>query len=50
MKASLRLFAVAMAAIVLAAIAHARVQPQPYCWSPDAEFPVACDPDEDDGG
>lgn len=25
-----------------------RVQPQMFCWSPDVEFPVACEEEEDE--
>jgi hypothetical protein len=28
--------------------ASARVQPDIVCWETDMEFPVACDPDDDD--
>jgi hypothetical protein len=43
--------ALATAMTVLgAAAAYARVQPQMFCWTPDVEFPVACDDDDDDDG
>jgi len=41
-------------AVVLAAVggtwlpAQGRVQPQMFCWSPDVEFPVACEEEEDE--
>lgn len=41
-------------AFVLAAIgiagatAQARVHPQMYCWTPDVEFAVACEEEEDE--
>ncbi len=28
--------------------ANARIQPDIVCWESDIEFPVACDPDDDD--
>lgn len=48
MRVSIRL-AVAVAAVLVAeASAHARVQPQLICWSPDVEFPVACEEEDED--
>ena len=41
-------------AVVFAAVsvaghtAQGRVQPQMFCWSPDVEFPVACEEEEDE--
>jgi hypothetical protein len=41
-------------AVALAAVggtwlpAQGRVQPQMFCWSPDVEFPVACEEEEDE--
>ena len=50
MKA-LTLFVAAMAALVLTgAAAHGRPQPRMFCWSPDAEFPVACEEEEEEDG
>jgi hypothetical protein len=43
----------ALAALVLLAWATpgtASVPAQMYCWSEDSEFPVPCDPDDDDDG
>ena len=41
-------------AVALAAVggvllpAQGRVQPPMFCWSPDVEFPVACEEEEDE--
>jgi hypothetical protein len=43
----LRLLALAVAALTLAAPAHARIQPQMFCWVSDVEFPVGCTEDEE---
>lgn len=44
-------FAVAVAAVVVAGpSAHGRPQPPMFCWSPDAEFPVACEEEEEEDG
>jgi len=44
-------FAVAVAAVVAAGTsAHGRPQPRMFCWSPDAEFPVACEEEEEEDG
>ena len=41
--------AVAIAAASGAGLtAQGRVQPQMFCWSPDVEFPVACEEEEDE--
>lgn len=41
--------AVAFAAVSGAGLtAQGRVQPQMFCWSPDVEFPVACEEEEDE--
>ena len=41
--------AVALAAVGGAGLAaQARVQPQMFCWSPDVEFPIACEEEEDE--
>jgi hypothetical protein len=43
------LFAAAIAAVVVAgASAHGRPQPQMFCWTPDVEFPVACEEEEEE--
>jgi hypothetical protein len=48
MKIFIRL-AVAIAAAGGAVLpAQGRVQPQMFCWSPDVEFPVACEEEEDE--
>jgi hypothetical protein len=50
MKA-LTMFVVAVAAVVMAGVpAHGRTQPAMFCWSPDAEFPVACEEEEEEDG
>ena len=41
---ALTLFAIGMAG----ASAQARVHPQMYCWTPDVEFAVACEEEEDE--
>lgn len=42
-------FVIAVAAMAMAnASAHARVQPQMVCWSPDVEFPVVCEEEDED--
>lgn len=42
-------FAIVGAAVIMAETpAHARVQPQMFCWSSDVEFPVACEEEEDE--
>ena len=41
--------AVAFAAVGGALLpAQGRVQPPMFCWSPDVEFPVACEEEEDE--
>jgi hypothetical protein len=46
---SLVVFAAAIATVVVAAAsAHGRPQPQMFCWTPDVEFPVACEEEEDE--
>ena len=42
--------AVAFAAVSVSGdfTAQGRVQPQMFCWSPDVEFPVACEEEEDE--
>lgn len=48
MKIFIRL-AVALVAVGGAWLpAQGRVQPQMFCWSPDVEFPVACEEEEDE--
>lgn len=43
-------FAAAAAAVALMGLpaAHARMYEQMFCWTPDAEFPVACEEEDDD--
>ena len=42
-------FALAVAAVVAAGTsAYGRPQPQMFCWTPDVEFPVACEDDDED--
>ncbi|MEO8420925.1 MAG: hypothetical protein ABI457_07000 [Hyphomicrobium sp.] len=47
MRFALLLLAV-MAASATPWPAHARIQPDVVCWESDLEFPIACDPDDDD--
>ena len=48
MKVFIR-FAVAVATVALAGVsAHGRPQPQMFCWTPDVEFPVACEEEEEE--
>jgi len=45
------MFVVAVAVVVAAGpSAHGRPQPRMFCWSPDAEFPVACEEEEEEDG
>jgi hypothetical protein len=49
MKAIALLLAAALLAIMLAAPSSAKVNAgKMFCWVPDAEFPVACEGDDDD--
>ena len=44
----LRMLAIALAAgLAMASPAQGRIQPQMFCWDPDAEFPVGCDEDDE---
>jgi hypothetical protein len=47
MRLVLLLLAV-IAASVVPLPASARIQPDVICWETDMEFPVACDPDDED--
>jgi hypothetical protein len=47
MRLALLLLAV-IAASASARPANARIQPDIVCWETDMEFPVACDPDDED--
>jgi hypothetical protein len=48
MRVSIRL-SVAVAFVVVAETAAlASVQPQMLCWSPDVEFPVICEEEDED--
>ena len=47
MRLVLLLLAV-MAASAVPLPASARIQPDVICWETDMEFPVACDPDDED--
>ena len=48
MRVVVTLALAAVAVIPVGISAYARVQPQMYCWAGDAEFPVACDPEEEE--
>jgi hypothetical protein len=43
MMRPMHMAAAAVAMLLLAHTASARVQPTMFCWMPDAEFPVACE-------
>jgi hypothetical protein len=47
MRLALLLLAV-IAASATPRPANARIQPDIVCWETDMEFPVACDPDDED--
>jgi hypothetical protein len=51
MKVSFLLVATVAAVVLAGPSAHGRPQPQMFCWTPDGEFPVACEEEEeeDDG-
>ena len=47
----MRLVLLLLAVLAASAIplpANARIQPDVVCWETDMEFPVACDPDDED--
>jgi hypothetical protein len=48
MKLVLRVTVVVAALLAALASAHSRVPPVIFCWTPDVEFPIACDDEDDD--
>jgi hypothetical protein len=53
MKLVVRAGIVSAALLAALASAHGRVPPVIFCWTPDVEFPIACedeDSDDDEAG
>ena len=48
MKYVVRVAVVVAALLVELTSAQSRVPSQIFCWTPDVEFPVACDDEDDD--
>jgi hypothetical protein len=48
MKSYIKVGLVLSAIGIAGASAQARVHPQMYCWTPDVEFAVACEEEEDE--
>ena len=48
MKLVVRVGIVTAALLAALASAHGRVPPVIFCWTPDVEFPIACDDEDSD--